>query len=76
MKTNPEIKSAATIDAVISYTETLPGIRFKSFKKDRYNAPYPFHTDTKDSFMTYFSKKDELRFHCVGACKGDCDEFG
>jgi DNA primase len=75
MKTYQEIKSAATIDAVIPYTETLLGIRFKCVKKYRYSAPCPFHADTKDSFMAYVNKKDELRFHCFGACKGDWDIF-
>jgi DNA primase len=41
MKTYPNIKSAATIDAMIHYAETLLGIRFTSVKKNRYNAPMP-----------------------------------
>ena len=75
MKTYQEIKSAATIDAAIPYTETLLDIRFKRIKKDRYSAPCPFHADTKDSFMAYVNKKDELRFHCFGVCKGDWDIY-
>jgi len=46
MKTHQEIKSAATIDVMIPYTETLLGIRFKHIKKYRYNVPCPFHADT------------------------------
>lgn len=75
MKTCQEIKSAATIDAIIHYTETLLGIRFKSVKKNRYSAPCPFHADTKDSFLVYVNKDDEVRFHCFGACKGDWDIY-
>ena len=75
MKTYQDIKSAAYIDAIINYTETLLGIRFKSVKKNRYNAICPFHADTEDSFMVYVNKNDEVRFHCFGACKGDWDIY-
>ena len=75
MKTYQDIKSAAYIDAIINYTETLLGIRFSKVKKNRYNALCPFHADTKYSFMAYVNKKDELRFHCFGACKGDWDIY-
>ena len=70
-----EIKSVAYIDATIQYAETLMGIRFKSVKKHRYSAPCPFHADAKDSFMAYVNKKDEIRFHCFGACNGDWDIY-
>ncbi len=75
MKTCQDIKSSATIDAIIHYVETLFGIPFKRVKKYRYSAPCPFHADTKDSFMVYVNKKDEVRFHCFGACKGDWDIY-
>ena len=75
MKTYQDIKSAAYIDAIINYTETLLGIRFKSVKKYRYNAICPFHADTEDSFMVYVNKNDEVRFHCFGGCKGDWDIY-
>ncbi|MCJ7542080.1 MAG: CHC2 zinc finger domain-containing protein, partial [Desulfobacterales bacterium] len=75
MKTYQDIKSAAYIDAIINYTETLLSIRFKSVKKYRYNAICPFHADTEDSFMVYVNKNDEIRFHCFGACKGDWDIY-
>ncbi|HHP7234354.1 MAG TPA: CHC2 zinc finger domain-containing protein [Desulfobacterales bacterium] len=71
MRTRQELKSAAAIDVIVHYTETLLGLRFKSVKKNRYSAPCPFHADTKDSFLAYVNQKDELRFHCFGACKGD-----
>jgi DNA primase len=75
MKTDQNIKSAATIDAMIHYAETLLGIRFTSVRKNRYNALCPFHADTKESFMMYVNKTDEVRFHCFGACKGDWDIY-
>jgi len=68
---NQDIKSAAYMDAIIHYTETLLGIRFKSVKKDRYCALCPFHADTKDSLTVYVNKDDEVRFHCFGLCKGE-----
>jgi DNA primase len=73
--TYEDIKSAAYIDAMTCYTETLLDIRFKSVKKHRYSALCPFHADTKDSFMVYVNKDDEVRFHCFGACKGDWDIY-
>ena len=75
METYQDIKSAAHIDAVIHYVEPLLGVRFTRIKKNRYNALCPFHADTKDNFMVYVNKKDEVRFHCFGACKGDWDIF-
>jgi DNA primase len=73
METYLNIKSAATMDAVIPYVEALFDIRFKRIKKHRYNAPCPFHADTQENFMVYVNKENEVRFHCFGACKGDWD---
>jgi DNA primase len=75
MKNYTNVKSAATIDAIIPYVEALLDIRFKFVKKNRYNTPCPFHTDTKENFMLYVNKEDEVRFHCFGACKGDWDIY-
>ncbi len=75
MKTYQDIKSAATIDAMIHYAETLLGLRFTSIRKNRYSAPCPFHADTQDRFMVYVNKDDEVRFHCFGACKSDWDIY-
>ena len=75
MKTYQDIKSAAYIDSIIYYAEPLLGIRFTSVKKYRYSALCPFHADTKDSFIVYVNKNDEVRFHCFGACKGDWDIY-
>jgi DNA primase len=70
-----DIKSAAYIDATIHYVETLLGIRLTKVKKNRYGAPCPFHADTNTAFVVYVNKKDEVRFHCFGACKGDWDIY-
>ena len=75
MKTYQDIKSAATIEAMIAYAESLLGIRFTSVRKNRYSALCPFHADTEDRFMVYVNKHDEVRFHCFGACKGDWDIY-
>jgi DNA primase len=75
MKTYQDIKLAAYIDSIINYTEMLLGIHFTKVKKNRYNAPCPFHADTEDNFMAYVNKKDDVRFHCFGACKGDWDIY-
>jgi len=75
MKTYQGIKSAATIDDMIRFAETLLGIHFTSVRKNRYSALCPFHADTQDRFMVYVNKDDEVRFHCFGACKGDWDIY-
>lgn len=75
MKTYQDIKSAAYMDAIISYAETLLDIRFNSVKKNRCNAPCPFHADSKDSLKAYVNKDDEVRFHCFGECRGDWDIY-
>ena len=70
-----DIKSVAYIDAIIHYAETLFGIGLKNVKKYRYGSRCPFHADTKESLIVYVNKKDEVRFHCFGACKGDWDIY-
>ena len=75
MKTSQDIKSVAYIEAITAYAETLLEIRFKNVRKDRYNAACPFHADTTDTFKVYVNKKEEVRFHCFGACKGDWDIY-
>ena len=75
MKSYQDTKMAAYIDAIINYTEMLLGIRFTKIKKNRYNAPCPFHADIQDNFMVYVNKDDEVRFHCFGDCKGDWDIY-
>ena len=70
-----DIKAATDIDSIINYTEMLFGICFTKVKKNRYNAPCPFHADTEDNLMVYVNKKDEVRFHCFGACNGDWDIY-
>ena len=75
METYQNIKSAATIDAMIHYAEGLLGIRFTIVRKNRYSALCPFHADNQDRFMVYVNKEDEVRFHCFGACKGDWDIY-
>jgi len=75
MKTYQDIKSAAYIDAMINYAETLLGIQFKRTGKNKYSALCPFHVETKDSFMVYVNKKGEVRFHCFGACDNEWDIY-
>jgi len=75
IKTYQGLKLAAYIDSIINYTEMLLGIRFTKVKKNRYNAPCPFHADIEDNFMVYVDKNNEVRFHCFGACKGDWDIY-
>ncbi len=67
--------SKANIEIMMHYAESLLNIRFTSVRKNRYNALCPFHADTKESFMMYVNKTDEVRFHCFGACKGDWDIY-
>lgn len=66
-----DLKSVATIDAMIPYVETLLGICFTHIRNNRYNARCPFHAATQDRIMAYVDKDDEIRFHCFEVCKGD-----
>jgi DNA primase len=75
MKIHLNIKSTAYIEAIVDYAEKLLGIVFKPVRKNRYNALCPFHADTVDKLMVYVDKKDEVRFHCFGACRGDWDIY-
>lgn len=75
MKTYQDIKSAAYIDAMINFAESLLGIEFKSVGKLRYSAFCPFHQDNKDSFRVYVNGDGENRFHCFGACNRDWDIY-
>jgi DNA primase len=70
-----DLKAATYIEGITHYAETLLGIRLKNVKKYRYSSQCPFHADTKESLMVYVNKKDEVRFHCFGACKGDWDIY-
>jgi DNA primase len=70
-----DLKSAAYIDAIIHFAETLLGIRLKNVKKYRYSSLCPFYADTKDSLMVDVNKKDEVRFYCFGTFKGDWDIY-
>jgi len=75
MKSYQDIKSAAYIDAIINYAETLLGIEFRNIGRLKYSAFCPFHADTKDSFRVHVNKKDEVRLHCFGACDSDWDIY-
>ena len=52
-----DIKSAAYIEAIIHFAETLLGIRLKNVKKYRYSSLCPFHADIKENLMVYVNKK-------------------
>jgi len=73
MTTYKDLKSVEYIDATINLAEYLLGINLKRVGNNRYSAYCPFHSDTKDSFRVYVDGKDEVRFHCFGACAGDWD---
>jgi len=75
MTTYIELKSVKYIDRIVQYAEVLLGIQFHSTGKYRYSSHCPFHADRKDSFRIYVDGKDEVRFHCFGACNGDWDIY-
>ncbi|HBN26735.1 MAG TPA: hypothetical protein DD405_04615 [Desulfobacteraceae bacterium] len=75
MTTYQNLKSASYIDKIISFTEKLLKIKFTLTGKYKYSAYCPFHADNKDSFRVYVNDKDEVRFHCFGACDKEWDVF-
>jgi len=75
MITYKDLKSVAYINEIIAYVQDLLNIRFKRYGKNNYSAFRPFHMDTKDSFRVYVNDKEEVRFHCFGACNAEWDVY-
>ena len=75
MKTFRDLKSVAYIKQIISLAEGLLGLTFRSSGKHKYSTYCPFHKDTTDSFRVHVDEKDEVRFHCFGACDADWDIY-
>jgi DNA primase len=70
-----DIKSVAYIDEIIGYVQDLLSVRFKRYGRNNFAAFCPFHDDTKDSFRVYLKDKEEVRFHCFGACNAEWDVY-
>ena len=75
MITHNDIKTVAYLNQMIRYAGTHLGCRFKPAGEQKYSAYCPFHAETRDSFRVYVDKKDIVRFHCFGACRGDWDVY-
>ena len=75
MKTYEDLKSVSYIEQAIIFAEKLLDINFIQTAKNRYSAFCPFHADTKDSFRVYSDGKDEVKFHCHGACDANWDIY-
>ena len=75
MKTHKDLKSVSYIEPAIHFVERLLGVRFTRTAENRYSAFCPFHADTKDSLRVYTDGKDEVKFHCHGACDGNWDIY-
>jgi DNA primase len=75
MTTYKKLKSVRYIDGIIAYAEKLLNIRFQSTGSERYSTFCPFHNDSKDSFRVYVNDKNEVRFHCFGACNTEWDIY-
>ena len=75
MVTYKDLKSVAYTKEVIAYVQDLLNIRFKRYGKNSYSAFCSFHMDTKDSFRVYVNDKEEVRFHCFGACNAEWDVY-
>ena len=75
MTTYKELKSVRYFDSIIAYAEKLLNIRFRSTGRERYSTFCPFHKDSKDSFRVYVDSKNEVRFHCFGACSTEWDIY-
>lgn len=75
METYKNLKSAKYIELIIQFAEKLLGVTFNATGKHKYSAYCPFHKDTADSFRVYVDGKDEVRFHCFGACNAGWDIY-
>lgn len=70
-----DLKSVKYIEQTIVFVENLLGCSFKPTGKYRYSSYCPFHDDRKDSFRLYVDGKDQVKFHCFGACHGNWDVY-
>ena len=75
MPTYIELKSVKYIDRIVQYAGVLLGIEFNRTGENKYMCRCPFHYDRRDSFSVYVNKKDEVRFHCFGACDRECARY-
>jgi DNA primase len=75
MTTYKDLKSVKYIDSIVNFAEGLLNVDFRKVGKNRFTAYCPFHHDSKDSFRVYVDGKDDVRFHCFGACDGDWDIY-
>jgi DNA primase catalytic core len=75
MPEHADLKSKSYLVQMIHFAETLLGIQLKGSGQDRFTGFCPFHSDTRDSFRVYVDGKEEVRFHCFGACSGDWDIY-
>ena len=75
MKTSQDIKSVAYIEAITAYAENAAGNSFQECQKRPLQCRVPIPRGHTDTFKVYVNKKEEVRFHCFGACKGDWDIY-
>lgn len=75
MPSYKELKSSVHLEESIRFVENLLGIHLTASGSNKFSAYCPFHNDTSDSFRVYVNQKDEVRFHCWGACDSDWDVF-
>jgi len=66
-----DLKHKTYLEPTKVFVESLLKINFVG--SDR--AHCPFHNDKTDSFRIYVNGRDEIRFHCFGACHGDWDVY-
>jgi DNA primase catalytic core len=69
--TYKDLKDKKYLEPTKSFLKDHLKIRFLNSK----GAYCPFHDDNTDSFRIYIDGKDEIRFHCFGACEADWDIY-
>ncbi|MBU2620879.1 MAG: toprim domain-containing protein [Proteobacteria bacterium] len=70
-----QLKSETYLNQIVNYAEGLLDVKFHSMGENRYSTFCPFHAETKNSFRVYVNGKDEVRFHCFGACGSEWDLY-
>jgi DNA primase catalytic core len=67
-----DLKNKKYLESTKRFAESLLNIQFL---KDSNSAHCPFHDDKSDSFRIYTDGKDDIKFHCFGACEDNWDIY-
>ena len=67
-----DLKNKRYLEPTRRFVEDLLNIQFL---KNSNSAHCHFHDDKTDSFRIYTDRKDDIKFHCFGACEYNWDIY-